>query len=206
MEIAKKTLRRVRRLGRGTATVMGLAVILALTAGLATSALGAVPGDPFKLGRLNAVDAVTQLAGKSAGAMLRLDNNSSAKNSRALSLEVQPGKAPLSVNASAGKATNLDADNVDGQSASAFFSGKTYDVGNSRAGSGNGSFVGVSVGCDDGDRALGGGGNTATDDDEMTDSVPSANPEAWSAFFRDNGSPGSFTALARCADFPPLRP
>lgn len=206
MGIAKKTLRRIWRLGRGTATVMGLAVLLAVILGVGTTALAAVPGDPFKLGRLNAVNAVTQLVGESTGAMLRLDNNSSAKNSRALSLEVQPGKAPLSVNASAGKATNLDADRVDGQNASVFFSGKTYDVGNSRAGSGNGSFVGISAGCDDGDRALGGGGNAATDDDEMTDSVPSANPEAWSAFFRDNGSPGNFTALARCADFPPLRP
>lgn len=97
MKIAKTTLSRIWRLGRGTATVMGLAVILALTVGLATTALGAVPGDPFKLGRLNAVNAVTRLAGKSTGPMLRVDNNSSAANARALDLRVEQGRAPSSL-------------------------------------------------------------------------------------------------------------
>ena len=201
----KTALNKVMRIGSATVFTVGLAVTLALLLGMTTAALAAAPGDPFKLGRLNAVNAVSSLVGKSTGAMLRIDNNSSAKNSRALSLEVQPGKTPLAVNAAAGKATNLDADKVDGQNASALFSGKTYDVTNSRTGGGNGSFVGIAARCDDGDKALGGGGNTATDDDEMTDSAPAAIPEAWSASFRDNGVPGNFTASARCADFPPLR-
>jgi hypothetical protein len=49
--------------------------------------------------------------------MLKVDNDSSAAGSRALDLRVEPGKEPINVNADAGKATNLDADELDGKGA-----------------------------------------------------------------------------------------
>lgn len=48
MGILRKLLRRVLWLGRGTATAMGIAVMLAAVLGVATTALAAVPGDPLK--------------------------------------------------------------------------------------------------------------------------------------------------------------
>ena len=58
----------VWRLGRGTATVMGLAVLLALTVGLASTALaGTGVGARFDLGKANAVNAISSLVGSVAG-------------------------------------------------------------------------------------------------------------------------------------------
>ena len=108
---------RVHRLAKGTATFVGLAVLLALVLGLGTAALAAVPGDPLKLGQFNSVNAITRLAGNApGGAMLVVDNNSAGNASRALDLRSEPGRAPLTVNPDAGKAPNLDADRVDGRS------------------------------------------------------------------------------------------
>ena len=200
----KTAIEKVTWVGRVTVFAVGLAVVLALTVGLATTVLAAVPGDPFKLGKTNAVNAISRLAGSVAGPSLQINNDSANASATALDLRVRPGKAPMKVN-SAARVANLNSDRLDGQNSTAFFSGKTYDVSSSKTGSGNASFVSISVLCDDGDMALGGGGNTSTDDDEMTDSGPAAIPEAWFASFRDNGIAGNFTTLARCADFPPLR-
>jgi hypothetical protein len=41
--------------------MMGFAVMLAVVLGVGTTALAAVPGDPFKLGKANAVNALTSL-------------------------------------------------------------------------------------------------------------------------------------------------
>src|SRR5918993_488221 len=58
----------VWRLGRGTATVMGLAVLLALTVGAASSALaGTGVGARFDLGKTNTVNAITELVDSVAG-------------------------------------------------------------------------------------------------------------------------------------------
>jgi hypothetical protein len=107
---------KVMWVGRATVFVVGLAVILALVLGTATMTLAAVPGDPFELGKTNTInDARTRLAGfRDGGAMLSVDNNSSAPGSQALSLTVEPGKTPVIVNSDAGKAKNLNADEVDG--------------------------------------------------------------------------------------------
>ena len=48
--------------------------------------------------------------------MMLVDNNSSAAGSRALDLRSEPGRAPLTVNADAGKAANLNADRLDNKS------------------------------------------------------------------------------------------
>jgi hypothetical protein len=102
-------------LGRATTFMVGLAVILALTVGLATTALaGTGLGARFDLGQTNTVNAVTKLVGSVAGPSLLVDNDSTAAGATALDLQVEPGKAPLRVNQAAGKATDLDSDQLDG--------------------------------------------------------------------------------------------
>lgn len=99
-------------MGRAAIFVVGLAVILAITVGLGTTALAAAPGDPFKLGKYNSVDKITRLIGSAPGAMLRIDNNGAGA---ALDLNVEDANAPMTVNSDA-KVANLNADTVDGLS------------------------------------------------------------------------------------------
>lgn len=113
-------------------------------------------GDPFKPGRLNTVNRIKQLAGATTDAMIRIDNNGAGS---ALQLLVEPGKAPVTVDAEAGIATNLSADELDGQDSAAFFSGKTYGIFRVEPGSGGGGASAlIEASCDPGDRVLGGGG------------------------------------------------
>ena len=192
-------------LGRKTATVMGLAMLLALTVGLASTALAAVPGDPLKLGRLNTMNRITQVVGGANGALLRIDNSSTGDSATALNLRVKAGKAPMAVSADAGKATNLNADEVDGKGAGAFFSGDTYKVQDGRIGPGGGQLAPRFVGCDEGDVALnGGGGGSVSDGDDLRFSSSSGSA-GWTVFVADNNNPSTIVAEALCADFPPLR-
>jgi hypothetical protein len=94
--IAKK----VMWVGRATVFLVGLAVILALVLGVASTALGA-DGKPFLLGNSNAATKVSTLVKSGAGP--------------ALELRVGSG-APLKVNSSQ-KVAKLNADQVDGMSA-----------------------------------------------------------------------------------------
>ncbi len=71
---------KVMWVGRATVFTVGLAVTLALMLGVATAALAAVPGDPFKLGRSNAINRLTALVGGVDSALLRVDNNSAGQN------------------------------------------------------------------------------------------------------------------------------
>jgi hypothetical protein len=82
-----------------------LTVVVALTLATVTPALAANGGN-FLLGRSNAASAVTTLIKSGVGP--------------ALQLVVPAGQPPLRVNATAGKATNLNADKLDGQDSSAF--------------------------------------------------------------------------------------
>lgn len=107
--------------GRTTSAIIGLAVALALVLGVSTMALAAVPGDPFKLGKINSINRVSTLVGSVTGPLLKVDNNGGGP---ALKLEANSGKSPLVVNADAGKAANLDADKLDGKDSSEFL-GKT---------------------------------------------------------------------------------
>lgn len=105
---------KVAWVGRTASMVFGLALVLALVFGVAAMALAAVPGDPFKLGQVNRIDdALTTLIGSRSGAMMAIDNDSTATNARALDLRVEPGRMPMAVN-SATKVTNLNADKLDG--------------------------------------------------------------------------------------------
>lgn len=136
--IMKKITRGTARIARVTTTVVGLAIMLALVLGVATTALaGTGIGATFNLGKLNTVNKMSALAGSVANPMLRVDNNGSGP---ALGLEVQPGQAPLTVGPGAGVATGLraeaaevaghaqsagtasDADKLDGKDSSSFAS------------------------------------------------------------------------------------
>src|SRR5215207_9850079 len=108
--VAKKVL----WLGRATVFVMGLALMLALVFGMASTALGANGGN-FILGSLNnSATAITKLTGTvGGGPALQVSNPSTATGSTALDLQVATGKAPMKVNRST-KVTNLNADKIDG--------------------------------------------------------------------------------------------
>lgn len=106
--------------GRTTAAMLGLAIALSLVLGVVTMALAAVPGDPFKLGQINTINALTQLVGNRNGPMLLVDNNSTGAGAHALNLQVDPGNPPLRVNANSGTASNLSADRLDGKDQRAF--------------------------------------------------------------------------------------
>jgi hypothetical protein len=101
-------------LGRATVFVVGLAVILALTVGVVSTALaGSGVGATFNLGKTNTVGAISKLVGSVAGPSLMIDNNSTNSAATALDLQVEAGKAPMKVN-SAAKVANLTSDKVDG--------------------------------------------------------------------------------------------
>ena len=113
MTPTKATLLRLWRLTRTTSMVVGLAVMLALVAGVASLAVARTPSggetaSAILKGVSNTETAVTTLINQGTGA--------------ALSLRVRPGDPPLTVNADAGTATNLSADKLDGKDATAFVS------------------------------------------------------------------------------------
>src|SRR5215207_9679851 len=91
---------KVAWVGRTASMVFGLALVLALMVGVASTAFGA-NGDFFKVGRSNLASAVSTLTKSGSGP--------------ALSLRVGSG-APLAVN-SPSKVNRLNADKVDGHDA-----------------------------------------------------------------------------------------
>jgi len=200
MKMTKTILARSMWMARGTATMMGMTVMLAVVLGLGTTALAAVPGDPFKLGRTNTVDTLSTLVGSASGALLRVNNDGSGP---ALDLRVEPGEAPMNVNSTT-LVNALNADQLDGLSANDFISeDKTYTVSATEAGSGGGADETVFAACDSGDRILGGGGGAPFPPDLLRVSEP--NGQGWMVVAQDNGNAGVIAAKAVCADFPPLR-
>ena len=108
--------RKVMCVVRGMALFGGAAVTLALLLGVGTAALAAVPGDPFKLGQNNTINALTRLTADSNGAAMRVQNTNAGINDTALDLIVQPFEAPMKVNSDR-LVTNLNADSLDGADA-----------------------------------------------------------------------------------------
>ncbi len=110
---------KVMWMARATTTVVGLAIMLALVFGVATTAIGATGGN-FILGKANGATTVSKLTASVAGPALTLVNNSTEAAATALNISVASGKPPLKVNAAAGTATNLSADKLDGLNSSHF--------------------------------------------------------------------------------------
>ncbi len=175
MKTTKTILSRILWLGRGTATMMGVAVMLALTVGLASTALaGTGIGARFDLGTKNKVNAISSLVGNVDGAMLLVDNNSSGTGATALDLQVEPGKPPMKVNSTT-EVQGLNVDSLDSKNSSDFLQessdrddflpNDTYVKEVSRFGPGGGDTVIASADCDAGDKLLGGGGFAGSPDD-----------------------------------------
>jgi hypothetical protein len=117
----KKIARKTIKFARGTALTLGVAVMVALVLGVATTALaGTGVGARFQLGQTNTVNAITKLVGSVAGPSLQIDNNSTNAGATALDLQVEPGKAPMKVNSDA-QVANLNSDKLDGKSDTDFY-------------------------------------------------------------------------------------
>jgi hypothetical protein len=102
-------------LAKGTSILVGLTVMVALTAGLVSQATAANGGNVI-LGSLNnTATALTRLSGNVAGPALQIINNNAAANATALNLATRADRPPMRVN-SATKVSNLNADMVDGES------------------------------------------------------------------------------------------
>jgi hypothetical protein len=215
---AKKILSGTLWIGRGTATVMGVAVFLALTVGLASTAVaGTGVGARFDLGKTNAVNAISSLVGSVAGPSLKIDNNSTGTGATALRLEVEPGKPPMTVNSTT-EVQGLNVDSLDGLNSSEFLRESSdrddflpsgvYTVFTQVTGPGGGLTERQGAFCDFEDVVLGGGGGTRENDgreDDLLLSEP-VGTGGWSATIRDNGARSTVFGEALCADFPPLRP
>jgi hypothetical protein len=104
---------KVMRVGRATVFLVGLAVILALVIGVASTASAHTDYKGlFHLNHFNPGKALTQLVGALASPLLKIDNNGTGP---ALQLEAGANQPPLMVNADSGTATNLSADKLDGK-------------------------------------------------------------------------------------------
>lgn len=123
----KSTASKVMWVGRATVFLVGLAVILALVLGVATSALGA-NGQSFLLGRSNLATAITKLTGNVNGSAMQVTNSNAGADDTALSLNVQAGEAPMKVNSST-RVANLNADNLDGLDSANLMPGGTLPAG-----------------------------------------------------------------------------
>jgi hypothetical protein len=191
-------------MARTTTTVVGLAIMLALVLGAATTALaGTGVGARFDLGKTNTVNQISKLVGSVAGPSLQVDNNSPDASATALDLQVEPGKAPMSVN-SAGRVANLNADKLDGQEASAFMPAKTYRVDRPIT---IDVVFSTAVSCDTGDLAIGSAWANKDAGTEIVTAAPGiANPGSM-IFLINNGSPlvDDMTLMAVCADLLPQR-
>jgi hypothetical protein len=96
---------KVMWVGRATVFLVGLAVILAVALGVASTAFGA-DGQPLFLGRTNVASTMSTLIKQGPGA--------------ALSLQVESGSPPLAVNSDT-QVTNLNADKLDGKNDTDFY-------------------------------------------------------------------------------------
>jgi hypothetical protein len=98
-------------------SVIVLAVVIALTSSGTAAAVSYVV-----LGGSNQTNLTTILRSNVNGAVLQVANNDTTggASTKGLNITVPTGRAPIWVNPTAGKATNLNADLLDGQNASAF--------------------------------------------------------------------------------------
>jgi hypothetical protein len=218
-------MKKALQVGRTTMLAAGLAVTLALVLGATTVALAAVPGDPLKLGQVNVINnATTALRGgapdggamldlrrgSGKGPVLNIENTNPASNSRGVNIQVAAGQTPITVNPDAGKASNLNADKLDGKSETDFLSAsRIYRVGNTvpKEGPGSGGSVTITsfpsatdgLACDDGDVAIGAGGRSADFEDDLNSVVP-ASSNSYHVTFQDNDSKSNFFGFVLCSD------
>lgn len=99
------------------------AIVAIAFAGLLASAgpVAAAAAAKFVLGGANSAPSTTTIQMAAPGAVLSLQNSHASGGG--LNVTVPAGRAPITVSAGAGKATNLDADKLDGHDASDFVQG-----------------------------------------------------------------------------------
>jgi hypothetical protein len=196
--MTKKIYKRAMGIARGTALTLGVAVMMALLLGVATTALaGTGVGARFDLGKTNTVNAVTKLVGSVAGPSLQVDNNSTNAAATALDLQVEPGKAPMKVNSDA-KVTNLNSDKLDNLDSSAFFR-STYTKEKATDSNGIGSPGALDpIFCDAGDFAMGGGYSAVDSGTQIIMNRP--NGEGWAVSWRNGATIDTIVVHVVCAD------
>lgn len=208
--------------GFGSFTRMKLTLLAGglLALFVVSTAVAAAPGDPFKLGVVNTINALTTLTGSLNGQLLLVNNTNTGSSAQAikatsrapagtiraensgggpaLSLKVNAGVAPLAVDANTAKVVNLNADKLDGLDASAFLRSTTYNI-SSASGSCDPSVCSNVVLCDPGDVLLSGGFFAGLIGNEITASKPTDDNRGWYVDWID-GSADSVTVYAHCAD------
>ena len=182
--------------------LVGLAVILALLFGLASTAFGANE-DFWKLGRGNAATNITALGGALGvnGPMLKLVNNHGGTDDTALRLEVQPQEPPMSINSTT-KVNGLNADQLDGKDASQFMARQIYLRGPGQERTpplrGDGTLL-LSESCDPGDAVLSGGPASILSTSRVLDSFP-ASTSTWQVRIHPGQNPYPWTVVIVCVD------
>ncbi len=217
--MTRKILHRALRISRSLALVIGAVVISAVVLGAATTALAAAPGDPLRLGKVNAVNNFTKLVGKAPSPRLVVDNNGSGT---ALSLQVGPGKPPMQVNSSkkvarlnADRLDNLDqsaflrengkaadADKLDGKDSGDFLPTSTYTRSRSTTGSGGANtFSTAHLSCNTGDELLSGGYFSVDEGTHVESSIPSIalGEKSWFMQWKNNATVDTVGIQIRCA-------
>ena len=195
-------------IGRVTALIVGLAVMLALVVGVASAAFGA-DGNSWLLDRSNFATAITKLAGAAGvnGPMLQLTNNNADANDTALDLRVQSGEAPMTVNSST-KVNNLNADQLDGLDFTFFARNSTYlteGVVNEGLLLGDGTHKAIAF-CEPGDVLISGGPANINKTTDLLESFPAPAPVGtgtefvWNVRVDKNGSADNFNVVVLCRD------
>ena len=218
--MVKTVFGKVMWVGRATIFMVGLAVILALVFGVATTALGATGGN-FILGKANVAGAVSKLTAGISGPALQLVNSGAgtALDLRVGSSTTAPADktvAPMKVDSQA-RVANLNADRLDGKDSTAFLPAEIYKVSATSEEIQPGFGRGVQVFCDAGDVALSGGYHDSNANlkvyadmrvEENTDPERGAvHPSGWLVSGSnppDGGISGLLEVQAYCADRAPL--
>jgi hypothetical protein len=181
--------------------VMLLALMVALTLGAASTAIGHTGfAGLFHKNHSNTVNAISTFVGSVAGPILRLDNNNAGGT--ALDLQVEPNRPPLTVNSAAGTATNLSADTLDGKDSGAFLPNATYTKQDTGLGFdiGGGARL-LETFCDSGDVIVSGGHFELDQGTTLRASGPDDFHEGWQVQWINDATADTITVVAYCADF-----
>ena len=185
---------KVMWVGRATVFLLGVAVILALLFGVASSAFahGGNKGF-FHLGHKNVTSKVSTLIKRGAGP--------------ALNLRVGSGP-PLKVNSDT-KVPKLNTDKLDGKDSASFLSPERIYTVTREHTPGPNTILGGGASCDQEDQAISGGfRNVASTTQVLTSAADTASgfEHIWRVNVHTGSTADPFTSLAVCMDLPPLRP
>jgi hypothetical protein len=197
--MVKSAANKVMWVGKATVFLVGLAVVLALTVGVASTALaGTGVGATFNLGKTKTVSAISKLAGSVAGPSLQVDNNSADTAATALDLQVEPGKAPMKVNSDA-QVANLNADKLDGKTAGEFMPRSSYTRTVSTIGQPglDGTRV-AQASCDPEDRVLTGGFLGLDEGTHLINSFPATVLPVWQVDWENDATADTITIVVHC--------